>query len=681
MPPFSSVKFAFAGFLFDPASGELTQNGHRIRLSKQTADILTALLVHAGALVTRQQLREVLWPEGEQVDYDKIINNGVSRLRYIFKDDPQNPSFIERVPKRGYRLVVEVTRIDSGAESVPLVEMASAPEDVTPEGDFVDEPGFEAAQPIPQQVLDRRSIDTLQPIPPPRQQPWRRPWLWVALAVVTLLVSGFSLWINWHATAPASAAPRQVSLAIAPFEATGAGSQELAESFRLDLADALSQLPEVQVRALHSVGQLHLADPSLPDAAARLGLDMILFGHLSVDGKQCHLQFELVRGRDGAHVATLQYSGTVDQLASIRDQIQQDLFGKLQLAGVRSQRLFGSTSDPEAYKAYLLARYQFSQQTAESLRQATRDYNSAIERDPDFAMAYTGLARTYLILMLHEFMPPGESFRKAGAAVNKALDLGASLAEVHSILGFIHYYRDWDFVRGEQEERQAVALEPHQPIYHQWLAIILCHEARYTEALEQIDLALADDPNWSSLYVTEAYVASYAQNGKRMLAAARRLNDLQRDSPTAINTLANALWYSGRPLDAIAEWRRMAVLDGDQARVALEDRGRRAFLSEGVRGYALVRLEALQPSKAAALHPNDFDPAEWYMAAGDEDRAIEVLRRKAAEHDPQFPEMAVSPLFRKLHDRPDFQAIVASSGIHAMPAASAGAVTGIGARP
>jgi DNA-binding winged helix-turn-helix (wHTH) protein/TolB-like protein/Tfp pilus assembly protein PilF len=611
-------------------------------LSKQTADILTTLLVHAGSLVTRQQLREVLWPEGEQVDYDKIINNGISRLRYIFKDDPQSPRFIERVPKRGYRLVVEVTRVEPVAESQPAEEPAGDREMVAPELDLIDEPRFEA----------------------PLEKPWRRPWLWVALAAVTLLVSGFSLWMNWRSMAPASAAPRQVSLAIAPFEASGTGSQELAESFRLDLADALSQLPEVQVRALHSVGQLHLADPSLPADAARLGLDMILFGHLSVDGKQCHLQFELVRGKDGAHVATLQYSGTVDQLASIRDQIQQDLFGKLQLAGVRSQRLFGSTSDPDAYRAYLQARYQFSQQTGESLRQATRDYDSAIERDPDFAMAYTGLARTYLILMLHELVPPQEAFSKAEVAVNKALELGASLAEVHSILGFIHYYRDWDFVRGEQEERQAVALEPHQPIYHQWLAIILCHEARYTEALEQVDLALADDPNWSSLYVTESYVAGDAQNGKRMLSAARRLNELQRDSPNAINTLANALWYSGRPLDAIAAWRRMAVLDGDQARVALEDRGRRAFLGGGVRAYARVRLEALRPSKAAALHPNDFDPAEWYMAAGEEDRVIEALRREAAAHDPEFPEMVVNPLFKKLHDRADFQAIVAGSGLH-----------------
>jgi len=109
--------FSFSGFVFDPESGELAHNGVRVRLGKQTADILAVLILNAGSLVTRQRLRELLWPGGELVNHEKIINNGISRLRYIFKDDPLVPTFIERVPKRGYRWIMPVERIGRAVAS------------------------------------------------------------------------------------------------------------------------------------------------------------------------------------------------------------------------------------------------------------------------------------------------------------------------------------------------------------------------------------------------------------------------------------------------------------------------------------------------------------------------------------------------------------------------------------
>jgi len=160
-----------------------------------------------------------------------------------------------------------------------------------------------------------------------------------------------------------------------------------------------------------------------------------------------------------------------------------------------------------------------------------------------------------LILFSHNLIPPRDAFAKASDAVNQAQRLSDSSAEVHSILGYIRFYRDWDLAGGIDEEQKAIRLEPHQPIYRQWLAVLLCDERRFPEALGEIALAETDDPYGPSLYVTDAYAASNAQDTTRMVGAARKLKELLPNSPTAYDTMANALWYSGHQTEGIAEWR------------------------------------------------------------------------------------------------------------------------------
>jgi tetratricopeptide (TPR) repeat protein len=421
----------------------------------------------------------------------------------------------------------------------------------------------------------------------------------------------------------------------------------------------------VQVRSAHSVNQLRLTDASLPAYSAKLGLDVILFGTFKRNSRRCDLQFELVRVRDLVHLATLRYAGSIDQLGSIRDNIQRDLFGKLRLSGNGDRPPAGSTSDPEAYQAYLQARYQFSLQSVQSLPLAVEQYKLAVERDGRFAKAYIGLAQTYLVMFSHNLLPPREALAKAGDAVKRAERLGDSSAEIHSILGYIRFYRDWDLAGGVEEAKLAIRLEPHQPIYRQWLAILLSDERRFSEALDEISLAEADDPYWPSLYITEAYVASNAQDSVRMIGAARKVKELMPDSPIVYDTMANALWLSGRQLEGIAEWRRMAVLEHDSERVAMEDRGLAAYRRDGVRGYAKVRLAEFANTHETELHPNDFDPEEWYMTAGYTQRALEALRQRANAHDPAFLEQTTNVFFNSIRNAPEFVALLKQAGIAA----------------
>lgn len=656
MEPNLNCIYSFAGFVFDPESGELAQNGIRIRLGKQSADILAIVLLNAGSLVTRQRLREILWPGGEVVNHEKIINNAISRLRYVFQDDPQAPAFIERVPKRGYRWIMPIEQIER-TRPLPRAGNSLTP-DCTPQ---MHTPQVElalgtAAEPV---------VSTPQTVFSLRRQ--RSPWPFLSVAALLLLAVGVWSWRPRRTVRSQTQPPPQIiSLAVAPLDASGSGANALAQSFQLDLTDALAQLPQIQVRSTHSVNQLRLNDASLPAYSNKLGLDVILFGSFQRTLRNCDLQFELVRVRDSVHLATFRYSVPADQLGTLRDTIRRDIFARLRLSGSGDEPSTGGTTDPQAYRSYLQARYQFSLQSSDSLSSAVREYNSAIERDPRFATAYIGLAQTYLIAALHHnLMPPRDALRKAGDAVQQAQALHNSSAEVHSILGFIRYYRDWNLDGGIDEERQAIRIEPHQAIYHQWLALMLSGKGQYSEALSEIALAQADDPYWPSLYVTEAYISVDAMDMQRLMRATYKLNELLPDSPVACDTMANALWYTDHPVEAIAQWRRLAVLEHDPVRVAMEDRGLAAYRQSGIKGYARVRIEEIEKARDISLDPNDFEPEEWYMAAGDTPRAIEALRQRATSQDPSFVEKTTGGIFRSVRSDPEFIALLHQTGLAA----------------
>jgi DNA-binding winged helix-turn-helix (wHTH) protein/TolB-like protein len=632
--------FVFSTFRFDPASGQLTQNGVRIRITKQIADLLTVLLVNAGQLVTRQQIRDALWPGQEFVNYDKIITNSISRLRSIFQDDPAAPRYIESAPKRGYRFVAEVQTEGPPASVTPSTGAVQT--DTAAEVPVVNEIAEESL--TPQRQLRRRRIMTLS-----------------ALAAGFLFATLGSVY--WYAAQRRPEPTRIVSLGIAPFDTSGPGAEELAGSFRLDLTDSLSQLPQVQVRAAHSLELLKLNQATLHDAGTKLGLDAILFGRFTVAGDQCHLQFELVRGQDGTHVASFQYSGTKNELAAIRDKVQMETFARLKLAKAGMRPALGGTADPDAYDQYLRARYHFSQQTEDSLRLSLDEYKAAIAEDSNFAKAYAGEAHDYIFLWQHGVISAADGFAGASEAAQKALALDNTSADAHAALGVLYFLHDWKLEAGERELQLAVQLNPNQPIYHQWLALALSDEGRFPEAFHEVDLAHTLDPLWVSAYVTEAHVAGDSRDHARMEAIARKLMELQPDSAHVRDAVANVDWADGRWLDAIAAWRQMAVMEDDGARVRMEDEGLEAYRHGGVRAYARIRLQAASDKAMKARHPNDFDLAEWYAYAGEDEKALSSMRQEIRDRDPQILNIGVFPAYDGLRPEPQFQALLQQLGL------------------
>jgi DNA-binding winged helix-turn-helix (wHTH) protein/tetratricopeptide (TPR) repeat protein len=649
----------FLDFTFDLASGDLRRGNVRLRVPQQTSRLLAILVERAGTVVTREELQQLLWPDGEFLDHEHAINRVITDLRAVLRDNPQKPRCIETVRKRGYRFLPPVAIASSivpplvvtgnAAKALPSPNLSAAI--VPSSAQSIDSP-LGPIQPVERLVVGSQA----------RARSVRRPLVWAGLCGAAVLIPLVAVLGFRHLRGQPPVQTRVIALGIAPFQSDGPGAEQMGESFRLDLADALSQLPAVQIRATNSLGSVGRDDNSIRSVADKLHLDMLLFGRIRVQDERCIAQFELVRTRDSLHLASFQYEGGQDELAVMRDKLQRDLFVRLQSKSTSVQAIRGSTENPQAYSEYLKARELTQIRDPKSLNEALAHYEKAVRLDPDFAQAYSGMATAHIAL---RYFDPADHQEKAQKLAENALQLDPYLAEAHGVLGDVAFRSAWNFALGESELRRAVESEPQRAIYHAWLAGLLADEGRGDEAQVEIDHAIADDPLWPSVYSMAAFVAGANRDNVRLLAAVQKYLSLVPDSAYTHDQLAWAYFSMQRYEDALSEWKKMAEMEKDSARIALEERGRLAFRDGGIQSYARVRLGAIERHTVeTARHPNDFVPAEWYAFVGENDKALGALQHLVASHDGEAVQLAVNPMFDNLHNDPRFIALLQQVGLN-----------------
>jgi len=650
-------KFAFSDSIFDSRTGTLTRKNRDLHLPEQTARLLAVLLERANTLVTREELRTTLWPDEEFLDYDQGINTAINRLRNAIQDNSRSPQLIRTIPKRGYSFHGEVKRVSSGlAESSsflpgPLHAVASeAPSllamtdraSATPSSAIEREPPNHSAS---SQILRSRRIG------------WR--WVAIAAALVFVVASG---WLVWHTQASRSR-PHPLLLGIAPLLVHGdAQTTELSDNFRLDITDALSRLPGVEVHAASTFG-----DEKQPllglGSESRIGrIDQVLLGTIVQQGTNYDLKFELVRASDTIHLASFEYSGARQELPSIRDRLQQDLFYFLQSRTTTIQTTKGSTNDARAYDLYLQGSYRLFDRSPASLERALADFRQAIGSDPAFASAYAGMATAYLKLSAFDPSPETGNLRRAEDYARQALIIDPLLAQAHAVLGYSVFAHDWDFSQGERELRYAIRIDPTQADYRDWLSVLLVDQGRFDEGFQQLTVAQTDDPYWPSVYAMEGLMGVLARRSPEAIEAGKKYVALLPTLPIAHDTLAWVYFQSGRYQDAANEWKQMALLQNDPARVKLEEEGIRVLKTKGIRAYSLLRLEAIKRNRGT-VQSNDFIPAEWYACAGKRDEAIAELSHMASTRNQYILGVAVNPLFDSIHSDPRFANLLKAVGL------------------
>lgn len=626
----------------------LTRDGYSVRLSEQAAKVLAEFMSHPGELVTRQRLSRLLWADGVFTESEQGINNIISKLRITLRDDPRNPQYIDTVPKRGYQFVASVTPVSStdiSEGSVQHLSGATGTDAFSAAATLDAVPGIESTAGSSTWIdRGRRRLAQASVL---------------LLAVLAVGAVGGLYWRQRHAPVRPQPTPPTMSLAVAPFDLANAGADqtELAESFRLDLIDSLSQMPGINVLAAHSVTAKN-TDPAGRTAPQKLDVTAILYTEFSRSGEMYTLRMELVRNSDSSHLQTWQYKGTVAQLGSIREQAQADIFGYCTGSATARGLTAGSTQNPAAYELYLRARYHVRQVDNASVERAHVEYGEAIRLDPNFAKAYAGLALVQFTRARND-----ADYKRAERLAQQAIALAPNVAEAHAVLGYAYFRHEWRFAEGEQEERRAIALEPHESRYHVWLSLMLAKLGQFDESEKEIELAKKDDPYWVEVYIGEVFLTLSEHKLDRAIRSVNTIIELKPDWPDSYHERAWANWILGRYPQAIADWRRVAQMQGASDRVAFEDRGLAAYKAGGEKAYAKLRMEAAIHYASQGRTDGDFVPAEWAAYAGDYEISLRELAQGVEQRDRESTNLAINPAYNPLRSDPRFQSLLRRIGL------------------
>ncbi len=474
----------------------------------------------------------------------------------------------------------------------------------------------------------------------------------VAVLLVALNVGGLRDWLLGRAVAP-----RIQSLAVLPLaNLSGDPGQEYFSDGMTDaLIAELGQIGSLRVISRTSAMRYKKTDKPLPQIARELGVDALIEGSVLRSGDRVRITAQLIGAVPERHLWARNYERDLrDVLAlqgevarAIADQIKANVTPDVQVRLARSNPV-----NPEAHEAYLRGRYFWSKRTEEGYKKGVGYFEQALEKDPAYALAYTGLADCYYLLATYDFLPPKEAYPRAKGAATKALELDEALAEAHTSLAAVKSEYEWDWLGAEREFKRALELSPNYATGHHWYSDHLGVMGRHEEGIAESKRAQQLDP-LSLIINTVVGLRFYqARRYDEAVEQLRKTLEIDPDFAVAHSLLGHTYEQKGQWETAIAEYRKAIRASGGSS-YAVPALGH-AYAMAGKRDDALRILTDLnQLRKTAYVSP--FAIAVIHIALGEKDQAFEWLERAYQEHAPGIVLLKVEPALDPLRSDPRFQ--------------------------
>jgi len=612
----------FGAFEVDLRAGELRKSGARIKLQEQPFQILIMLLERPGDVLTREELRQKLWPADTFVDFDNGLNTAIKKLRDTLGDSADSPRFIETLPKRGYRFIYPV----NGARAPAAVQ-----------------------------------------VPPPVAW-WRQPWA-TGLLVLTVLFAAL-LGTNVgglrdRITGRTGIGPI-ASVAVLPCKnLTGDPEQEfLADGLTDVLTTHLAQVKSLTVPSVTSSMYFKGEHKRLSEIARELGVQALVEPSVQRSRDRLLVNFQLIHAPTDRHLWAKSYEVDPKNVQALLPAVAREILEAMnaQVTLEEKSRLSSSReTTPEANEAYLRGRYHFRKGTDADRAKAHEYFEKAIEKDPNFALAYASLA----VLRAHGgFFRAGtgplEAHTQTREWAQKALKLDDTLAEAHAALAWIEM-ADWNWTGAEQEFRRAIELNPNLPVAHTWYAQFLSYMRRFKESLAQAEIARRLDPASpdTSVHSAESYVN--AGRVDEAIEFYQKVLELEPNYFVAHHSLARAYIEKEMYQQAIEELEKAMALGG------------RDSLSLGVLAHAYgkagQRQEALKLVSELLQRPNreHVPPLRpltiAYSGLGDKDKAFACLETAYQRRTGALFELNSQPLYAPLRTDARFQDLAHRIGL------------------
>jgi eukaryotic-like serine/threonine-protein kinase len=474
-----------------------------------------------------------------------------------------------------------------------------------------------------------------------------------SVAVLALLIGGFVAY-RYHSST-GSAQIRSIAVLPLQNNSGNADSEYLSDGLAESLIYRLSQLPDLKVSSASSVMRYkgQAVDPK--KIAGELGVQAVLSGRLTQRGDNLSISVELIDAATNNTIWGEQYERKMSDLLATQREIAMTISQKLQLKLTGDEKGITKkyTNDNEAYQLYLKGRFQWNKRTISSLKAAVEQYNQAIERDPGFALAYSGLAETYVLFANYEVASAADSMPRAKAAALRALELDDSLAEAHTALAWYYFTYEWDLAAGEKGLRRAIELNREYATAHQWLAELLAQTKRPEEAMVASRRAQEIDPLSPIISFNSGWHHYLTRRYDEAISDFNRTISLYPEFGVAHAGLCWAYERKGDMNSAIPSCRKAAELGGSYERGSLG----LALARAGQRDEAARILEELKAEGGRKFVPS-IALAIVYMGLGAKESALQYLEKEVAERGYWASTMSVDPVLDELRSEPRFKALL-----------------------
>ena len=576
----------FGIFEIDTALNELRNNGIKVKLQEQPFQVLLALVEHPQQLVTRSELKNHLWPADTYVDFDQGLNRAVAKLRDALDDTAEQPVYIQTIARKGYRFLAPVEHIEA--------------------------------------PVGRIAVPTL------RGSPWA-----VAGAMAVLVGVLAVLFLRFGQSNPRTQAQIR-SMAVLPFENISGDPQQefLADGITDALITELAQMRGVSVLSRSSVMSYKARQVSLSQIARTLKVDAVVEGTTLRSDGTVRITVQLISALTGQHLWAQTYEQSFNSIIALQDNIAKDVAEQ-----IHADFQLGHASNLEtngiAYEAYLRGRsYVFAGfDTPQTLRRAQHYFEQAIQADPNFAPAYSGLAQSYVLLSEFRWLSPNDAYRPAREAIQKAMQLNPMIGEAHTTLGWLSWRHDWDVQTAEKEYRYGCELSPNDVDAHQALTWFLAWRGRTAEALAQISRIRQIDPA-QALPLDEAGIYYHQRNYKSLVDVGEKSVALRPDFWVSHYFLGVGYEGSGQLSAAISEYKKAVEMSqGDTDPTAQLAHG---YAVAGERAAAEQILDRLQKD-AKTRYVSPYMIATIYAGLDEKDKAFYFLEKAYAERSTDLP--------------------------------------------
>ena len=609
----------FATFEADLRAGELRKGGLKLKLGGQPFQVLTVLLERPGEVVTREELHKRLWPDAF-VDVDHNLNTAINKIREALGDTAENPRFVETLARRGYRFIGAV----NGAEQARVAK----------------------AKPT------RRS----------------RSLIFSAavglLAIVGITAISFALnvygWRDRHFVH--AARPRIQALAVIPFANLSGdpGQEYFADGMTEEIITKLGEVNAPRVISRQSMMQYKGSKKPLQEIARELNVDAVLEGAVERSGDRVRVTVHLSQASPEHQLWAKDYDRSLRNALSLQGEIARDVADETRIKLTPDERTHladRSPVDPAALDDYLRGQYFLYQDleegrveegTKRNLKTAIGYFRQAIEKEPDYALAYAGLAHSYVALGIayRGSDNPKDTFPQAKAAAAKALELDPSLGQAHFSLAQVLQLYDWNWSEADKEYRLALKLDPNNAVAHMEYGRYLLAVGRSDEAMSQVNYALKLDP---FDYMTK-------DNAAWVIWALRQYDRAIKEFESLGDDLGLGFAYREKKMypEAIVALERSARRSGRKS----FELGSLActYALAGKKREALVLIKELK-ERAQQRHISAFVFADAYRGLGEKDQALTWLERAYEERD-LMVFIQAAPYWDVLRSEPRFEALL-----------------------